>query len=74
MALEFPQAAVLGLDLVPKVIKAIPPNCEFRIHDINHGLSEYYNTFDIVHMRSVLSGVSFALLSGTQVPDVASRL
>lgn len=58
MALEFPEATVLGLDLVPNVIKAIPPTCEFRIHNINHGLSEYYSTFDVVHMRSVSSGVS----------------
>ena len=59
MALEFPEAAVLGLDLAPNIIKAVPPNCEFRVHDINHGLSEYYNTFDVVHMRSVAGGVSW---------------
>jgi hypothetical protein len=74
MALEFPEAAVLGLDLVPNVIKAVPPNCEFRIHDINHGLSEHYNTFDVVHMRSVAGGVSWLLLSGMHIPDVAIRL
>ena len=66
IALEFPEAAVLGLDLVPNVIKAVPPNCEFRIHNINHGLSDYYSTFDVVHMRSVGSGVSPPLFSGTR--------
>ena len=43
IALEFREAAVLGLDLAPIIIKAVPPNCEFHVHDKNHGLLEYYN-------------------------------
>jgi hypothetical protein len=58
IALENPDALVLGLDLVSHSVKSFPPNCQFRIHDLNLGLSKYYNMFDVVRMRSVAGGVS----------------
>jgi hypothetical protein len=73
MALEFSEAAVLGLDLVPSLTKAAPPNCKFRTYDINDGLSAYYSTFDVVHMRSVTGGVSWSLLTSTKIPGVEIR-
>jgi len=58
MALEYPNAFVLGLDMVSNSVKRFPPNCQFKIHDLNLGLSKYYNMFDVVRMRSVAGGVS----------------
>jgi len=58
MALEFPHARVVAVDLAPSGIADPPPNCAFELDDINQGLAHFYGRFDVVHMRSVGSGVS----------------
>jgi hypothetical protein len=58
MAIEFPHARVVAVDLAPSGIDDPPPNCTFELDDINHGLPHFYGQFDVVHMRSVGSGVS----------------
>ena len=58
MALEFPHARVVAVDLAPSVIDDPPPNCTFELDDINQGLSHFYGQFDVVHMRTVGAGVS----------------
>ena len=58
MALEFPHARVVAVDLAPSVIDDPPPNCTFELDDINQGLSHFYGQFDVVHMRTIGSGVS----------------
>ena len=58
MGLEFPHARVVAVDLAPSAIDDPPPNCAFELDDINRGLSHFYGRFDVVHMRSVGSGVS----------------
>jgi hypothetical protein len=53
---------VLGLDTVPIQTRSVPRNCHFQICDANDGLPFPANSFDVVHMRFVESGVSVALL------------
>jgi hypothetical protein len=58
MALEFPHAEVLGIDLEPRLLKEPPSNCSFVRHDIDSGLSQYYGMYDLVHCRFAGHGVS----------------
>ena len=58
MAMEFPHARVVAVDLAPSAIDDPPQNCTFELDDINRGLSHFYGQFDVVHMRTVGSGVS----------------
>ena len=58
MALEFPHAQVVAVDLAPSPIDDPPPNCTFELDDINQGLLHFYGQFDVVHMRTVGSGAS----------------
>ncbi|KAG8956777.1 hypothetical protein FRC04_000255 [Tulasnella sp. 424] len=58
MAKEFPLADVVGMDLVDPVnANDIPANCRFEIGDANLDLGRYATAFDVVHMRSVASGI-----------------
>lgn len=59
MAREFPEAEVIGVDLapVPADLDTMPPNCRFEIDDINLGLDHFRDSFDVVHMRLVGSGL-----------------
>lgn len=59
MAREFPHAEVVGVDLAPVPIdpETLPPNCRFEIDDINLGLDHLKDTFDVVHVRFVGSGL-----------------
>ncbi|KIO31030.1 hypothetical protein M407DRAFT_68389 [Tulasnella calospora MUT 4182] len=58
MAKEFPSADVVGMDLVnPANVTETPPNCRFEIGDANLDWGRYAGAFDVVHMRSVASGV-----------------
>ncbi|KZV93410.1 S-adenosyl-L-methionine-dependent methyltransferase [Exidia glandulosa HHB12029] len=59
MAKEFPHCDVVGIDLAP-VSSAldIPVNCRFECRDANHGFSDFYNSFDVVHARSLGTGVN----------------
>lgn len=62
MAREFPDAEVLGLDIVPNKLDNVPPNCSFATWNLNDGLSQYYGQFNIVHARFVQHGVSSSIL------------
>ena len=59
MAREFPEAEVVGVDLapVPVDLDTVPSNCRFEIDDINLGLDHFKDSFDVVHMRLVGSGL-----------------
>ncbi|KAG8988849.1 hypothetical protein FRB94_002187 [Tulasnella sp. JGI-2019a] len=52
MAYEFPDAQVLGIDIVqPKPSMPPPPNCQFKLHDANRGFDELDMSFDLVNIR-----------------------
>ncbi|KAI0664665.1 S-adenosyl-L-methionine-dependent methyltransferase [Cubamyces menziesii] len=58
MAKQFPHCTVVGVDLVPpRVDGDLPPNCRFEIDDANLGFSHYRETFDLIHARSISSGI-----------------
>jgi hypothetical protein len=59
MAKEFPWVQVLGVDLAPRPINPdeIPKNCHFETVDINLGLTQFENQFDVVHVRFVGGGL-----------------
>lgn len=59
MAERFPHTLVTGVDLAPTPLDAahFPSNLRIEIDDINLGLSHFYGQFDLVHMRSVQSGI-----------------
>ncbi|KAG8927375.1 hypothetical protein FRC01_007571 [Tulasnella sp. 417] len=60
MARAFPNADVVGMDLVPvKASSVPPPNCRFEVGNANTDLAEMYTaeSFDLVHVRSVLQGI-----------------
>ncbi|KAG8934047.1 hypothetical protein FRC02_010639 [Tulasnella sp. 418] len=61
MAMEFPHAEVIGLDLAPPTLKDIPnipSNCRFEIDNANLPLDHYENTFNLVHVRGVELGIT----------------
>lgn len=35
----------------------MPSNCRFECDDVNNGLGHYRNSFDVVHVRCVASGI-----------------
>jgi len=58
MGRAFPEALVVGLDLVSTSFKEPPPsNCRFECDDVNWGLPHYKNCFDVVHARFVCTGL-----------------
>ncbi|KAI8989708.1 S-adenosyl-L-methionine-dependent methyltransferase [Trametes punicea] len=58
IAKQFPHCNVVGVDLVPpRVDGDLPPNCRFEIDDANLGFSHYRESFDLIHARSVSSGI-----------------
>ncbi|KAG8907422.1 hypothetical protein FRC01_007691, partial [Tulasnella sp. 417] len=58
MAKEFPSAEVVGMDLVyPANLTETLPNCRFEIGDANLDWGRYAEAFDVVHMRSVATGI-----------------
>jgi hypothetical protein len=62
MALEFPHAEVLGIDIQFRSQENVPSNCSFRVHDINDGLSRFHGMYDLLHCRYTGQGVRFVLL------------
>ncbi|KAG8716407.1 hypothetical protein FRC11_013390 [Ceratobasidium sp. 423] len=66
MALEFPHAEVVGVDLAPNTSRPPPPNCRFEFDDVNSsmsvlfnlGMSHYHGMFDVIHARSSANGVA----------------
>lgn len=61
MAREFPDAEVLGLDIVPNKLDSVPSNCSFATWDLNDGLSQHHGRFNIVHARFIGHGVSYSI-------------
>ncbi|KAG8975917.1 hypothetical protein FRC05_004848 [Tulasnella sp. 425] len=62
MAEEFPHADVSGIDLVlPNVLtdssRCVPTNCSFRVADANKDMGKIDLTYDLIHLRSVESGI-----------------
>ncbi|KAG8891534.1 hypothetical protein FRB99_003533 [Tulasnella sp. 403] len=61
MAEEFPQADVVGLDIVqPRLVahgKPVPSNCRFVLEDADDGLQQYESSFDVIHGRFIHGGV-----------------
>jgi len=60
MASKFPHVEVIGIDLAPGILNQdeVPGNCRIELDDVNRGLQHFYGQIDLVHMRSVTSGVS----------------
>ncbi|KAG9028012.1 hypothetical protein FS837_004014, partial [Tulasnella sp. UAMH 9824] len=61
IALQFPHAEVVGLDLVPPATvteTTVPPNCRFEVDDANLSFEHYENCFNLVHMRSSEAGIN----------------
>ncbi|PVF93106.1 S-adenosyl-L-methionine-dependent methyltransferase [Serendipita vermifera] len=59
MARRFPHASVLGIDLSPPSFnpEIDPPNVRFQTYDINNGMSQFRDQFDMIQMRCVGSGI-----------------
>lgn len=59
MATKFPHVAVIGIDLAPGILNQdhVPGNCRIELDDVNRGLVHFYGQMDLVHMRSIASGV-----------------
>lgn len=56
IASSYPHVRVVGIDQVPQMPEDLPSNVEFQQHDVNDGLSAFYGTFDLVHVRCIGSG------------------
>ncbi|KAG8892544.1 hypothetical protein FRC00_011894, partial [Tulasnella sp. 408] len=57
VAIQYPNAEVVGLDLAPVKLGSTPPtNCTFLVGDASAGLKSY-GRFDVVHARAILQGV-----------------
>lgn len=60
MADEFPHVQTIGVDIAPVQPEEVPENCFFEIFDITKGrrlLPYESDYFDLVHMRSIHTGV-----------------
>ncbi|KAG8932998.1 hypothetical protein FRC01_011398 [Tulasnella sp. 417] len=60
MAKEFPDADVVGMDLVPVKASSVPPsNCHFEVGNADTDLATTYaaESFDLIHARSMMQGV-----------------
>lgn len=61
MALEFPGATVVGIDLAPAKLNTgkvqLPANCRYEVHDANSGLDDWTGAVDVLHARSIEPGV-----------------
>jgi SAM-dependent methyltransferase len=59
MAMKFPNCEVVGIDVAPIPIEpsAVPPNCQFEIDDIELGLTHFYGSCDLIHVRSLSMGL-----------------
>lgn len=60
IARRYPHASIVAVDLAPPPldISTIPSNLRFEIDDVNHGLRHFYDQFDFVHVRCIISGVT----------------
>ncbi|KZT58129.1 S-adenosyl-L-methionine-dependent methyltransferase [Calocera cornea HHB12733] len=58
MAHQYPDAEVIGVDLVlPAGDRPVPDNCRFEADDVTLGMSHYHSVFDFVHCRAISHGV-----------------
>lgn len=59
MARRYPHVSVLGVDLAPTPIdlSLIPQNLSFEIDDVNRGLEHFHGQFNVIHMRSAMTGI-----------------
>lgn len=59
MALEFPGADLIGIDLTPPAQEAMayPPNCHFQAGNVLEGLPFEDNSFDFVHQRLMMFSI-----------------
>jgi hypothetical protein len=74
MALEFPHAEVLGIDIQLRPQENVPSNCSFRIHDINTGLSQFHGMYDLVHCRYSGQAVRCVVLHGFILTNFSLRI
>jgi hypothetical protein len=60
MAREFPDASFLGLDLAPTWNDRVdvPENAVFELCNVVEGIPCPDETFDVVHCRALMGGVS----------------
>ena len=65
MAREFPKASFLGVDLAPTWNDRVdvPENATFELCNVVQGISCPDDTFDVVHCRALMGGVSFDLVA-----------
>ena len=54
---EHPSAAVLGIDLSPIQPNFVPPNCRFKVDDMNDDWTFGENHFDFIHIRAMIGCV-----------------
>ncbi|KIO32948.1 hypothetical protein M407DRAFT_18105 [Tulasnella calospora MUT 4182] len=70
VAIKYPNAEVVGLDLAPVTPSSSPPsNCRFETGDASAGLKQY-GRFDVIHARSVLQGVKDYAALCTEIAEV----
>ncbi|KAG8919097.1 hypothetical protein FRC01_001479, partial [Tulasnella sp. 417] len=70
VAIKYPNAEVVGLDLAPfNHLSTPPPNCRFETGDASSGLKQY-GRFDIIHARSVLQGIKDYASLCTDIAEV----
>jgi SAM-dependent methyltransferase len=60
MAKQYPHCSVVGVDLAPPPLlpDVMPKNLRFEIDNVNYGLKHFYGYFDIVHAKSVVTGIN----------------
>jgi hypothetical protein len=65
MAAEFPKVSCLGVDLAPNWAgrPEVPSNAKFEQCNAVEGIPYPDNTFDVVHSRLLVSGVSHFYLA-----------
>jgi SAM-dependent methyltransferase len=64
LCLEFPDALVVGLDLVPGKVGHRPPNYRFVKANVLHGLPFADGTFDYVHQRLMVTALPVSTWPG----------
>jgi len=57
VALRYPHADVVGVDLAPMQTREFPGNCRVEVDDINLGMPHFHGQFDFVHARLISSGI-----------------
>lgn len=55
MSASFTPLSCLSYDIYDR---SIPANCRFEVDDVNNGLADYKEAFDVVHVRCVCTGIA----------------